>query len=153
MLLTASVEGYTFDGIWMIDLSLDMHKICSTFSEYLRLAIVHLGLPEWQNLIVSDRQLSPSNIVWIHAHTPLAVCICIHACIFPIVGLVRTVSAQEVGNGSMQWWWFEWPIGHISTQGSCHQVDNSITTNLRKIQTADTIFNPRCYNQFVWEEQ
>ncbi len=52
-----------FDGVWAIDLSLQLHRICDTFSEYLRLAIVHLGLPEWQGLLLPLNQLSSPNAV------------------------------------------------------------------------------------------
>ena len=52
----------TFMGVWLLDLSLTFHKICNTFSDYIRLAIVHLGLPQWPYLLTSNF-LSPTYLV------------------------------------------------------------------------------------------
>ncbi len=37
-------NGY---GIWLLDLSLSWHYICPTFGDFLRLAVLHLGLMQW----------------------------------------------------------------------------------------------------------
>ena len=34
-------------SIWLLDLSLSWHYICPSFSDFLRLAVIHLGLLQW----------------------------------------------------------------------------------------------------------
>ncbi len=34
-------------GYWLLDLSLHWHPLSTTFSDYLRLAMVHLALVQW----------------------------------------------------------------------------------------------------------
>ena len=41
------LSGDVDHGIWLLDLSLDWHYLCASFSDYLRLAIAHLGLVQW----------------------------------------------------------------------------------------------------------
>jgi hypothetical protein len=43
----ACTAGEVERGIWLLDLSLDWHYLCASFSDYLRLAIAHLGLVQW----------------------------------------------------------------------------------------------------------
>ncbi|UYV63889.1 hypothetical protein LAZ67_2005893 [Cordylochernes scorpioides] len=34
--------------VWFLDRGLEWHYLCPTFTAYLRLALVHLGIPQWQ---------------------------------------------------------------------------------------------------------
>ncbi|XP_003390307.1 PREDICTED: tubulin polyglutamylase complex subunit 2-like [Amphimedon queenslandica] len=45
-------ENSLFRGIWLIDLALNCHLMCDTFSDYLRLCQVHLGLIQWPYSLV-----------------------------------------------------------------------------------------------------
>ena len=58
---TVSKES-EFAGIWLLDLSLKFHFLSHTFSEYLCLAQVHLGLKQWPYAVTSIG-LSPDYVV------------------------------------------------------------------------------------------
>ena len=45
-------------GIWLLDLSHCWHYLCLSFSDYLRIAITHLGLRQWPYALTSNG-LSP----------------------------------------------------------------------------------------------
>ena len=47
-------------SVWLLDLSLYWHYLCSSFSAYLRLAIAHLGLKQWPYALTS-MGLSPQH--------------------------------------------------------------------------------------------
>ena len=49
-------------GVWLLDLSLDWHYLCASFSDYLRLAIAHLGLVQWPYAL-TPLGLSPQHEV------------------------------------------------------------------------------------------
>ena len=57
------------ESVWLLDLSLTFHFLSPTFPDYLRLAIVHLGLPQWP-YAVTGRQLSPAYLVSLHCFRP-----------------------------------------------------------------------------------
>ena len=40
-------------GMWLLDLSLSWHYICPTFSDFLRLTVIHLGLLQWPYALTS----------------------------------------------------------------------------------------------------
>ncbi|CAH8484460.1 unnamed protein product [Heterobilharzia americana] len=42
------------NGVFVLSNDLSIHKICSTFEQYIRLAIVHLGLRDWQLWYTTD---------------------------------------------------------------------------------------------------
>eukprot|EP00731_Ephydatia_muelleri_P017163 Em0010g261a len=56
-------------NIWLLDLSLSWHLLCRTFSDYLRLAAVHLGLRQWPYALTSVG-LSPLYQKWFHLFVP-----------------------------------------------------------------------------------
>ena len=45
-------------SIWLLDLSHSWHYLCSSFSDYVRIAIAHLGLRQWPYALTSNG-LSP----------------------------------------------------------------------------------------------
>ena len=45
-------------SVWLLDLGLSWHQLSPSFSDYLRLATVHLGLRQWPYALTSNR-LSP----------------------------------------------------------------------------------------------
>ena len=53
-------------SIWLLDLSTTWHPLSPSFSDYLRLAMVHLGLHQWPYALTPN-QLSPQYEV-IHTH-------------------------------------------------------------------------------------
>lgn len=55
-------EKAEFVGVWLLDLSLTFHLLCLSFSDYLRLAIVHLGLIQWP-YVLTNNHLSPQYLV------------------------------------------------------------------------------------------
>lgn len=56
-------------SIWLLDLSLKWYYLSSSFSVYLRLAVVHLGLLQWPYALTPNR-LSPQYQRWFHMFIP-----------------------------------------------------------------------------------
>ncbi len=53
------LEGSSvFHGVWLLDLSLQWHRLSDSFSDYLRQAVVHLGLRQWPYALTTNR-ISP----------------------------------------------------------------------------------------------
>jgi hypothetical protein len=50
-------------SVWLLDLGLSWHQLTPSFSDYLRLATVHLGLRQWPYALTSNR-LSPQYEYW-----------------------------------------------------------------------------------------
>ena len=51
LLFTTALEnGGGGDGVWLLDLSFSWHYLCPSLADYLRLAVVHLGLFQWPYL-------------------------------------------------------------------------------------------------------
>ena len=63
--------------VWLLDLSLSWHPLCSSFSDYLRLAVVHLGLKQWPYALTVNG-LSPQFevCVCVCVCVPVFVCVC-----------------------------------------------------------------------------
>ncbi|XP_030833094.1 tubulin polyglutamylase complex subunit 2 [Strongylocentrotus purpuratus] len=55
--------------IWFLDTALRWHFLSSTFAQYFRLMMVHLGLPQWQYAF-TDVGLSPSARQWFNLYGP-----------------------------------------------------------------------------------
>ncbi|XP_041464510.1 tubulin polyglutamylase complex subunit 2-like [Lytechinus variegatus] len=55
--------------IWFLDTALRWHFLTSTFAQYFRLMMVHLGLPQWQYAF-TDVGLSPSARQWFNLYGP-----------------------------------------------------------------------------------
>lgn len=68
---TPTEEGAlaTESSVWLLDLSLSWHFLSPSFSDYLRLAVVHLGLRQWPYALTSN-QLSPQHQRWFHMFIP-----------------------------------------------------------------------------------
>ncbi|XP_012556620.2 tubulin polyglutamylase complex subunit 2 isoform X1 [Hydra vulgaris] len=56
-------------GIWFLDRSLRWHYLASTFQQYLRMAVVHMGIKGWQYLF-TDAQISPETKYWFNLFIP-----------------------------------------------------------------------------------
>lgn len=53
--------------IWLQDTSGRWHYMCNTITQYLRLAIVHLGIHGWP-LVFTPESLPPSTQQWLSVH-------------------------------------------------------------------------------------
>nr|CAH8827498.1 unnamed protein product [Trichobilharzia regenti] len=63
---------YVFDrdnGVYVLNHDLSIHEICCTFEQYVRLAIVHLGLRDWQLWYTNDKP-SPNSQQLCSLYTP-----------------------------------------------------------------------------------
>ena len=47
MYVCVHVADHEWGGVWLLDLSLTWHYLSPCFSDYLRLAVIHLGLLQW----------------------------------------------------------------------------------------------------------
>ncbi|CAI8020373.1 Tubulin polyglutamylase complex subunit 2 [Geodia barretti] len=56
-------------SVWLLDLGLSWHQLSPSFSDYLRLATVHLGLRQWPYALTSNR-LSPQYEYWFNVFAP-----------------------------------------------------------------------------------
>jgi len=57
-------------GIWLVDRALQWHHLADSFLYYYRMALVHLGLPEWQYTF-TDIGVSPQAkvcLITLHYH-------------------------------------------------------------------------------------
>ncbi|CAH8484793.1 unnamed protein product [Schistosoma haematobium] len=57
------------EGVFILNNDLSIHKICCTFRQYIRLAVVHLGLQDWQ-LWYTDDDPIPSSQQLCSLYTP-----------------------------------------------------------------------------------
>ena len=55
------------NSVWLLDLGLSWHQLSPSFSDYLRLATVHLGLRQWPYALAANR-LSPQYEVSIYSY-------------------------------------------------------------------------------------
>ena len=62
--------------LWLLDLSLSWHFLSSTFSDYFRLAVVHLGLTQWP-YVLTRHGLSPQCEVCV---CEVGVCVWVGEC-------------------------------------------------------------------------
>lgn len=65
----AYTAGSAFAGIWFLDRARQLWFLCSTFTDYLRLMLVHLGLPRW-HLVYTDAGLDPVAKQWLRYLAP-----------------------------------------------------------------------------------
>nr|XP_002740692.2 PREDICTED: tubulin polyglutamylase complex subunit 2-like [Saccoglossus kowalevskii] len=56
--------------IWFLDRSLRWHYLADTFTQYFRLMLMHLGLPQWQYTF-TDIGLSPQAKQWFNMYAPV----------------------------------------------------------------------------------
>ncbi|XP_018649207.1 hypothetical protein Smp_154740 [Schistosoma mansoni] len=56
-------------GVFILNNDLSIHKICCTFQQYIRLAVVHLGLQDWQIWYTDDAPI-PSSQQLCSLYTP-----------------------------------------------------------------------------------
>lgn len=47
---------------------MSIHKICCTFRQYIRLAVVHLGLQDWQLWYTDDDPIPSSQVMFTFSH-------------------------------------------------------------------------------------
>ncbi|KAK4473635.1 hypothetical protein MN116_002987 [Schistosoma mekongi] len=71
--VNGSTVIFVFDedqkGVYLLNIDLSIHKICYTFQQYIRLAVVHLGLQDWQ-LWYTDDAPTPSSLHLCSLYTP-----------------------------------------------------------------------------------
>lgn len=60
---TGQASEYDNPSVWLIDISLRWHYICASFSDYMRLMILHLGIFEWQHAFTPEG-LSMTTQLW-----------------------------------------------------------------------------------------
>ncbi|XP_038072481.1 tubulin polyglutamylase complex subunit 2-like isoform X1 [Patiria miniata] len=58
--------------VWLLDRALRWHFLAHTFSQYFRMMLMHLGLPQWQ-LAYTDVGLSPQAKQWFNLYSPLRI--------------------------------------------------------------------------------
>ncbi|XP_022109629.1 tubulin polyglutamylase complex subunit 2-like [Acanthaster planci] len=58
--------------IWLLDRALRWHFLARTFSQYFRMMLTHLGLPQWQHAF-TDIGLSPQAKQWFNLYSPLRI--------------------------------------------------------------------------------
>eukprot|EP00118_Oscarella_pearsei_P005430 m.25025 g.25025 ORF g.25025 m.25025 type:complete len:312 (+) comp28714_c0_seq4:28-963(+) len=58
-----------FPRVWFLDRALQWHLLADSFASYFRLSVLHLGLPEWQNLFTTTG-LSPASKKWFYLLAP-----------------------------------------------------------------------------------
>ncbi|XP_071794943.1 tubulin polyglutamylase complex subunit 2-like [Asterias amurensis] len=58
--------------IWLLDRALRWHYLASTFSQYFRMMLMHLGLPQWQ-YAYTDIGLTPQAKQWFNIYSPLRI--------------------------------------------------------------------------------
>jgi len=56
-------------GVWLQDLEGRWHALADSFSDYMRLQVVHLGLPSWQ-LAFTDTGLTTDTEIWLRFMSP-----------------------------------------------------------------------------------
>ena len=71
---TVIPPGLDCPSIWLIDMALQCHFICASFSDYLRLMFSHLGVRGWQQTFTSHG-LSPSTKQWMALFCKERLCI------------------------------------------------------------------------------
>ncbi|TNN13523.1 Tubulin polyglutamylase complex subunit 2 isoform 3 [Schistosoma japonicum] len=63
--VNGSTVIFVFDenqkGVFLLNIDLSIHKICYTFQQYIRLAVVHLGLQDWQLWYTDDAPIPSSQ--------------------------------------------------------------------------------------------
>ncbi|CAH8461709.1 unnamed protein product [Schistosoma turkestanicum] len=57
------------DGVFLLNNDLSIHKICCTFQQYIRLAVVHLGLQDWQLWYTDDAPILSSLVVFLFSYS------------------------------------------------------------------------------------
>ncbi|CAH8445080.1 unnamed protein product [Schistosoma rodhaini] len=55
-------------GVFILNNDLSIHKICCTFQQYIRLAVVHLGLQDWQIWYTDDAPIPSSQVMYTFSH-------------------------------------------------------------------------------------
>lgn len=55
-------------SVWLLDLSLSWHHLSNTFTDYLRLAVVHLGLKQWPYALTSNGLSPLYEVSWKSVH-------------------------------------------------------------------------------------
>lgn len=60
--------------IWLVDLSYRWHFICNTFSDYLRLLVLHLGIIDWQ-LAYTPEGLPNETLNWMNIFCKERLCV------------------------------------------------------------------------------
>ena len=61
--ISREIKGYDNPEIWLQDSSLKWYFIADSFTQYLRLAVSHLGIIGWQNAFTTSG-LSPGTQLW-----------------------------------------------------------------------------------------
>jgi tubulin polyglutamylase complex subunit 2 len=87
--------------VWLQDNSLRWHFICSTFSQYCRLMIMHLGILGWP-LIFTPGGVPPTTYQWMCIHCKERLILDLHwqKMLHPVLGKI-TGSAAGSGSGNV----------------------------------------------------
>ena len=72
--LVYEVGGTSDPKIWFLDRAVRWHFLASSFMEYFRLMVMHLGLPQWQYAF-TDIGLSPMSKQWFNLYAPVRLAI------------------------------------------------------------------------------
>ena len=67
-------EQNTDPKIWFLDRAVRWHFLATSFMEYFRLMVMHLGLPQWQYAF-TDIGLSPMSKQWFNLYAPVRLAI------------------------------------------------------------------------------
>ncbi|XP_070175307.1 tubulin polyglutamylase complex subunit 2-like isoform X2 [Littorina saxatilis] len=62
-------SGELTSEIWFLDRGMNWHYLASSFTDYFRLMIMHLGLPHWQYAF-TDMGVPPQAKQWFHMYAP-----------------------------------------------------------------------------------
>lgn len=72
--LVYETEQKSNPKIWFLDRAVRWHFLASSFMEYFRLMVMHLGLPQWQYAF-TDIGLSPMSKQWFNLYAPVRLAI------------------------------------------------------------------------------
>eukprot|EP01028_Stygiella_incarcerata_P004980 TRINITY_DN2152_c0_g1_i1.p1 TRINITY_DN2152_c0_g1~~TRINITY_DN2152_c0_g1_i1.p1 ORF type:complete len:302 (-),score=65.34 TRINITY_DN2152_c0_g1_i1:792-1697(-) len=62
-------RGPTHPQVWLIDLGCSWHYVANSFTDYFRVMIMHLGLPNWQ-YVFTPHGLDPPSRAWMQFFSP-----------------------------------------------------------------------------------
>eukprot|EP01135_Chromosphaera_perkinsii_P009390 Nk52_evm66s1737 gene=Nk52_evmTU66s1737 len=88
------INGNQNPEIWFLDKSAKWSFMAKTFTEYFRLMVMHLGLPEWQYAF-SPWGLSPISKQWFHFYCPVRLAIDERVVNDDITHIYRSLSSSK----------------------------------------------------------
>jgi hypothetical protein len=84
-------NGQCLSEVWYLDDTKKCYFVCSTFTQYLRLAILHLGIVGWQ-MVFSPHGLSMSTQQWMGMFCKERLCV-----------YEQSRSTTKLHNSSQKW--------------------------------------------------